>query len=178
MIRLIVRTLADGSAAGGKEAARAVCTQLGLALWPRNPLVSRSGTAGLAAVAISDACAVGVDVERIDERVVDESLLAVVLHPLEHAATNREHLARDFFGLWTRKEAVLKAVGQGLMISPQAIMVGFADHEWSRVTVPGHGEVAVRSFEVPHGFAGALAIVADTNTREYPLVSQTLWPLI
>jgi len=171
MIRVIVRSLADGTATEGKEAARAVCTQLGRTLWPRDPRVSRSGTAGLAAVAISDACAVGVDVERIDERVVDASLLAVVLHPREHAAAKREHLARDFFGLWTRKEAVLKAVGQGLLIPPQSIMVGFAGQEWYRVTVPGHGEVAVRSFDVPHGFAGALAIVADTTTREYPMVA-------
>jgi 4'-phosphopantetheinyl transferase len=77
---------------------------------------SLSHAGGLAVVAISDR-AVGVDVE---DATAGEQ-------PLAPALTERERATclsySDFARLWTRKEAVLKAVGKGLAIHPGRIEV-------------------------------------------------------
>jgi 4'-phosphopantetheinyl transferase len=77
---------------------------------------SLAHAAGLAVVAVSDR-AVGVDVE-------DATAAA---QPLAPALTDRERATclsyADFARLWTRKEAVLKAVGKGLAIHPGRIEI-------------------------------------------------------
>ena len=77
--------------------------------------VSHSGPA--AAVALSRAGAVGVDVEHV-RRMDDRDLVADrTFAPRESAALRELDIAardRAFFTCWTRKEAFVKAVGQGL----------------------------------------------------------------
>ncbi len=159
MITIMLRNIDGGTAKEGKAAAREICEWMGLAIWPRVSRISRSGTAGLAAAAVAEWGSVGVDVERIDAGVVDESLLDVVLHPQERAARPADELGRRFFSLWTRKEAVLKALGTGLMVSPRTIAVGWGGESWHRVNAPGGGVCAVRSWGAPAGFAGAVAYI-------------------
>ena len=65
--------------------------------------------------AISRAGAIGIDIERVDAT-VDHHDLAAIFHPVE--CSNIRALsgpaARDeFFRCWTRKEAVVKALGEG-----------------------------------------------------------------
>lgn len=70
--------------------------------------VSHSGE--VVAVALTSAGPVGVDVEAI--RAIDfASIAESVCTPAERADVRAE---ADFFTLWTRKEAVLKATGEGL----------------------------------------------------------------
>ena len=70
--------------------------------------VSHSGD--IVAVAITSAGPVGVDVEAV--RIID--FAAVTESVCTPGERNHVHAAADFFTFWTRKEAVLKATGEGL----------------------------------------------------------------
>lgn len=67
-------------------------------------------------VALCRGIAVGIDVEKMDTT-IDPYALAEMLHPAEHAELLMlpEDKARSaFLRCWTRKEAVIKAIGEGL----------------------------------------------------------------
>jgi 4'-phosphopantetheinyl transferase len=76
--------------------------------------VTHSGT--IVAVALTCAGAVGVDVEAVGEPgtgppIATGLLIDAVCTPAERREV---HSAADFYAYWTRKEAVLKATGEGL----------------------------------------------------------------
>lgn len=109
-------------------------------------------------VAVAHATAVGVDIEYV--RTLDDALQIARSRftPSESAAIDS---SESFFGLWTRKEAVAKALGWGLtlpfdvfevnprMPQPDRVMV---DHQGERAEVVVDG----LSLQVP-GLVGALA---------------------
>jgi 4'-phosphopantetheinyl transferase len=77
-------------------------------------------------VAISRAVRLGVDIERVAVTGPDGPLVASVLCDLEQAAFRAvppPERAWAFCRYWTRKEAVLKATGDGLGVSPVRIAV-------------------------------------------------------
>ncbi|HWR03373.1 MAG TPA: 4'-phosphopantetheinyl transferase superfamily protein, partial [Humidesulfovibrio sp.] len=86
------------------------------------------------------AAAVGIDVEQI--RPLPEAFdLAAQLHPLECAAVRAQpepDRAVAFHRCWTRKEAVLKALGMGLNLPLQGFLVrpDPGDADWL-VSLPG-----------------------------------------
>jgi 4'-phosphopantetheinyl transferase len=87
-------------------------------------------TPGLFAVSLTRRVACGVDAERLSTRAVDDSLLSAVLSPLELARLDtlaRNEATAAFHRLWTRKEAVLKALGLGLKVDPRCVLVGDED---------------------------------------------------
>ena len=79
---------------------------------------------GLAIYAVTSEREIGIDLERItpfllDERTVSECLTLMEIAKLRMLPINlREQF---FFDCWTRKESYLKAVGEGLMVSPNQI---------------------------------------------------------
>ncbi|MEO8812866.1 MAG: 4'-phosphopantetheinyl transferase superfamily protein [Caulobacteraceae bacterium] len=117
---------------------------------------SHSGRAAVFAVA---GCApVGVDCEAV---IFTEDLGGVA--EISCSAAEREWLAADgegefterFFRLWTRKEAVIKAVGLGLSLPVSEI--GVLGEGLTRVAVPGHGPWWVTTIDAPAGYAAACA---------------------
>lgn len=88
--------------------------------------VSHSDSVAL--IALSDAAPVGVDIEVTRGLDDADSLAADCLSPAElpewrgMAATARN---RRFLDLWTRKEALLKAIGLGLSVAPSSFSTGF-----------------------------------------------------
>lgn len=82
---------------------------------------------GLALYAVSREGPIGVDVERIRPMDDLDGVAALVMSPRERAAftglDDAERLA-FFHAAWTRKEAYLKAIGDGLMRSPALIEFG------------------------------------------------------
>jgi 4'-phosphopantetheinyl transferase len=72
---------------------------------------------GLLLIAVSRFCAVGVDVERIRALENLDDLANQLLSPTEEIAWRRlpaNQQNQAFFKLWTRKEACLKATGDGI----------------------------------------------------------------
>lgn len=118
--------------------------------------VSRSATAGLAAAALCQRCRVGIDVERIRPELIDDDLLRLALHPAEQVGL-RQLEAQDFYALWTRKEAVLKALGVGLALPPARFVATGAETGWSRCDVGSYGSAQVRAMQAPPGFCAAVA---------------------
>jgi len=124
---------------------------------------SHSGSFAL--VALARGCAVGVDIERLGKtrRPVDVARRffcrneAAALEPLDPAARDAA-----FVRLWCAKEAVLKAVGEGLSFG--LARLAFARHpdaEWRLTRVdPALGRVdewQLAGFEAAAGYRGALA---------------------
>lgn len=68
----------------------------------------------LALVAVTRDCEVGVDVEAVRPIERFEELARRNFHPAEIAAISAADTPTQFFSCWTRKEAVLKAFGDGL----------------------------------------------------------------
>ena len=107
--------------------------------------VSTADAGGLAVVAVTDAGPVGVDVERVDAARF-AGFADVALHPGESG---------EPAVLWTRKEAVLKATGEGLRTDPRTVDV-------SRSREPVRG---AELFEVPapEGWAAAVAVLTPVR---------------
>lgn len=94
-----------------------------------------SHTRGLAACALAFGPELGIDVEEIDagNHEAGNDRLALARHvfaPAEHAflaAQPPEKRAETFFLLWTGKEAVVKALGQGLSLSLADFVISWPD---------------------------------------------------
>jgi 4'-phosphopantetheinyl transferase len=116
----------------------------------------------LAVYAVARDRDVGVDVERMDPTVDIDGLAQRTLCVAElraiHGAAHEDR-ARAFFPLWARKEAVLKAAGIGLSVSPQQVDV----RPGRLVELPsGVGNETsqwrVSDFHTQPGYAAAVAV--------------------
>jgi 4'-phosphopantetheinyl transferase len=126
--------------------------------------LSHAGALGL--VAVSADREVGVDIEEIRDVGDLEDLAETCFSPVERAAltavpaTQRQ---RAFFAGWTRKEAFLKALGEGLSWPLASFDVTLTPGEAARLLrvheAPGApGRYALRSLRPAPGYVGALAI--------------------
>jgi 4'-phosphopantetheinyl transferase len=108
----------------------------------------------------------GVDLERVDRRVAIDAIAARHFAPAEAAALARlapEQRRTAFLHLWTRKEAVLKAIGAGLSYGLQR--VAFDLDEYGAVgdlhgplaDEAAHGAWQVHALVPAAGLFGALA---------------------
>jgi 4'-phosphopantetheinyl transferase len=122
----------------------------------------------LALFAFSRRARVGVDVERI-QPIKDTAQLVARFCTARETARFRELSPIDqvaaFFKLWTRKEAFLKATGEGITASLSQIEVSFLPSDPARLLALG-GDVASAAcwslidLSVASGWASALAIPA------------------
>ena len=125
-------------------------------------------SAELALIALTRGFAVGVDVERVHSISDSAELVARFFSPAENAAFQRlrfELRPEAFFNLWTRKEAWLKAAGEGIGHLLNRVEVRFLPGEPAGlVSLPeGWGPVSrwtLSGLAPAAGYAGALAIEA------------------
>ncbi len=121
----------------------------------RGPHVSISHAGGWVVVAVADA-PVGVDVEATDRwgestaRLVDQVAAAGETIPTDDGGA-------AFFSAWTRKEAVLKATGDGLRIPMREVRIGTTTSEVGGRSFP----CRVEAVEVGPGHVGAVAVLVD-----------------
>jgi 4'-phosphopantetheinyl transferase len=112
---------------------------------------------------------VGIDVERV-RRVRDlDALARRVLSEREQAALcalNGELAEEAFYAAWTRKEAVLKASGEGLGREPAGVEVSFEPEGPARLLAvagePGaERRWTVQAFDAAPGYVAAVAAEGD-----------------
>jgi 4'-phosphopantetheinyl transferase len=121
---------------------------------------------GFALYAVTRDRLVGVDIERIRPDLADEKIAERFFAPGEVArlfslAPELRHDA--FFACWTRKEAYIKAVGQGLSLSLQQFEVSLAPYEPAALlaTFDDPGEASywtLHNLEPGAGYAAAVAV--------------------
>jgi 4'-phosphopantetheinyl transferase len=124
-----------------------------------------SHSGAFALVALARGCALGVDIERFGKGQRSLEIARRFFDPAEADALARlEPAARDrsFIKLWCAKEAVLKAVGEGLSFG--LARLAFAQHPnagWQLKQLdPALGETPdwqLAGFEAASGYRGALA---------------------
>ncbi|HET7624470.1 MAG TPA: 4'-phosphopantetheinyl transferase superfamily protein [Verrucomicrobiae bacterium] len=118
--------------------------------------------------AITRAGEIGVDIERVRAIKNMDELVARFFCARENELFRKlsdEEKPAAFFNLWTRKEAILKATGEGITRSLNLVEVSFLPGEPAQlIAVNGDSEKAkqwiLRDLAPAPGFAGALAIQA------------------
>ena len=128
-----------------------------------------SHSADLALVAVAWARPVGVDLERWEREMDHLELAKRFFSPAERAslqalAGRRDDLVYGFFAAWSRKEAYLKARGEGVMRGLHHFDVSLAPEEPARV-LADRLDAAIerwrmRAIVPDRGFSGAI-VVAD-----------------
>ena len=119
---------------------------------------SVSHAAGLVAVALTRAARVGVDLEVMDGTARARRAAELACAAPELARVGNEH---DALRYWTRKEAIVKATGDGLRAAPPDIHVSAPQDRpqllaWHGRTRP---DCTLVDLELPDGYVGALAVL-------------------
>jgi len=128
--------------------------------------LSHSGAVGLCAVARAP---VGVDVERLRDDLAFGDIAASHFSPFENAALRALPPAQRvaaFFAGWTRKEAYIKARGDGLTLALTSFDVALAPDQPAALvaTRPDPDEArrwSMSSLEVGAGYAAAVAVAGE-----------------
>lgn len=123
--------------------------------------------------AFTDDCAVGVDLEFIKPDFVEDPVIAQTLTDFEtRRYRTLEQKRRDefFFDCWTRKEAYLKAVGDGFLTAPNLIeTVKYAPFAVEINTRAERARSFFRFYKLPAiaGCRAALALDRDEAQPEF-----------
>jgi 4'-phosphopantetheinyl transferase len=133
--------------------------------------LSHSG--GIAVLAVTRTAPVGVDVEQVKELKEFDELVNRFFSVREASRFSRlpkDEKAAAFFNLWTRKEAWLKATGEGIAHRLRDVEVTFLANEPARFlalpadkleSVAGHSSWQLFDFSPVRGCKAALAIAAS-----------------
>lgn len=140
--------------------------------------VSHSG--GLILYAVTTNRRIGIDIERVRAIPDTDHIAARILSPREYGvfrALPRERREAAFFCGWTRKEAYLKACGEGLSRSLDGIDVSLTPFEPEHpLTVRGDPEApsrwSLQALVPAFGYIAALA----SEGHKMPLVTHSQWP--
>ncbi|HSW35209.1 MAG TPA: 4'-phosphopantetheinyl transferase superfamily protein [Candidatus Limnocylindrales bacterium] len=145
----------------------------------RLPHFSLSSSDGHAAFAFSRSSGIGVDIEKIRDIEEMESIALRHFTPSEKALVlgdTEEGRVRRFYRVWTRKEAVLKAHGIGLLREMDRVDVGGAvgTGPWTVVLDDESGRVEYTVFDIDEvdGFAAAVVVAgpaSEISVRHYEL---------
>lgn len=128
----------------------------------------------LALIAVTRIGPVGIDIEFVREIKDMDGLVARFFSRRENELFRKVpsgEKPRAFFNLWTRKEALLKATGEGITRSLSLVEVSFLPGEPARLlAVSGDGAKAarwsLRDLRPAPGFVGAVAVQAkDVRIR-------------
>jgi 4'-phosphopantetheinyl transferase len=123
---------------------------------------------GLALYAVSSKQPVGIDLEHVRDDIQSEQIAAHAFSAEERGALmtlSASQRQAGFFRCWTRKEAYIKATGQGLSRSLDDFAVSLAPDEPARLLVDRSVPTAVQRWWLydlcpAPGFAAALAVEA------------------
>jgi len=139
--------------------------------------VSHSGE--LVAVAFQPSgIAVGVDVEQVDAQLDADSVAAVSLAEVETTELARYEpadRARAFTTYWTRKEALVKATGDGIRADLSKVIVSPPDQPAALLGWSGYdGPAQLVDLEVGRDHVAALAILSSEAGRVHSIDATAL----
>jgi len=127
----------------------------------------------LALVAVTRSGEIGVDIERLRPVVHWQDIASRYFHPAETAAIGADASPTpvNFFRCWTRKEAVLKAIGVGIIFPLDAFRVPLEEHAPGWIDVPAQGSNPatrywVESLDPCAGYVGAIATTHQVDQVE------------
>jgi 4'-phosphopantetheinyl transferase len=123
--------------------------------------LSHSG--GRALYAIAQLGELGVDLEKIRPLSNMPALVSRVFSPREaplFSSLPAPVQVEAFFTCWTRKEAYLKARGEGFAIEPSSFEVTFAPGAPAAIVGEDHSEWSIRALAPAPGYVGAVAVKA------------------
>jgi 4'-phosphopantetheinyl transferase len=132
------------------------------------PPFNLSHSGNLAILAVSPGPEVGIDIERIDPRRATADLAARFFSPAENVALaatpEGEPRTAAFFRIWSRKEAVIKALGEGLTCPLASFDVSATPGEARLLALrrPGANPAAWTLFALDHlapGYSAAAAVI-------------------
>ncbi len=129
----------------------------------------------LALYAVTRNRKIGIDLERVRPILEAEHIAERIFSPRENAvfrAIPPSQRQRAFFHGWTRKEAYLKACGDGLARALPRIDVSLAPSETARpLEIEGDpqeaGRWSLQELRVDPGYVAALAVEGDNLHCEY-----------
>ena len=142
--------------------------------------VSHSGD--LIGVAFHPTAPVGLDVEKVDLGIDADSLAVVSLAEVETQELKKYEpadRARVFTRYWTRKEAVVKATGDGMRSDLRRLVVSPPDQPAELLSWPMYdGGIQLVDLEIGSDYSAALAILTSDEVRIHsmdaaPLLRQT-----
>ncbi|MBF8150480.1 4'-phosphopantetheinyl transferase superfamily protein [Winogradskyella sp. F6397] len=117
--------------------------------------VSHAGEYALIAIG---PCELGVDIEYINPQFEYEEILPTVFSTEEiNFINDSEDERHDFYKLWTRKEAIVKATGQGIDDDFFKIPVKDGSHTVSASLVNNFNKINVYSFNITTSYIGSIA---------------------
>ncbi|WP_164101354.1 4'-phosphopantetheinyl transferase family protein [Candidatus Laterigemmans baculatus] len=120
----------------------------------------------LAMLALTVDDPVGIDIERVRPVKLRDGIVRKHFSPVERETFQRlpEDVRQEaFFRVWTRKEAIVKAIGTGLTLSLTSFDVSLEARPASALVAMRHPDYAgepwsLRALDAPEGFCAALAV--------------------
>lgn len=128
----------------------------------------------LAAYAFATGCEVGIDIERVRAIRDADAIAATFFSPREnemYQALPLDERPLGFFNCWTRKEAFIKAIGDGLALPLDSFDVSLAPGEEARIIAvrgrPGsESGWRMRDVSPAADFVGAVVVETPTRRRD------------
>lgn len=131
-------------------------------------------------IAIALNLEIGIDLEQLSRKVNRSKLASFLFTPTELIAYNQledTHQQQFFIDLWTKKEAILKATGEGLTRPMNTLTVAL--NEEKKLTVKMSGESSenntdwfLESYTLMDDYMGALAVKGNVNRVQYIPISE------
>jgi 4'-phosphopantetheinyl transferase len=132
--------------------------------------LSASSSGGLGLLAWSQACAVGIDLEHLEELGDEHTLLDRIATPTEQTvlrAVPADALRPALLALWVRKEAYLKATGEGIGAGLQRATLPLDAAPWGLRFDPGDGSTwRLYELEGPSDVGAALVAASGDEVPE------------
>jgi 4'-phosphopantetheinyl transferase len=113
-------------------------------------------------IGIGNGVKIGVDIEKIDEEIDINGISALAFSYSEKQILSlSKNPIRDFYALWTAKEAILKVSGFGFAYPSNQFSVVLADEKLTTAVIPnelsGGKSFSLFSISPLQGYSGALA---------------------
>jgi 4'-phosphopantetheinyl transferase len=140
---------------------------------------NQSDSGDLVAFAFSSGCEIGIDIEEVRPFSDLEGVVANVFTPreiVELCRIDRSRQQEAFFATWTRKEAYVKALGDGLFIPPDSFRVTVCSSEKKPRVYFDQGPETVNDWQLHsfHPAPGYLGTIAYRGLRR----SMHVWPVM